>query len=794
MSGNVAYSHVVITDTLARPCKLVGMAAKKSPFFDTATTLGKIVAFFGVSALCGVLAAGLMVPVASLAGSGATAGAEVFNALPASFKGESIAQPSKILASDGSTIATIYSENRQPVKLDEISPIMRKAIVSIEDERFYEHNGVDIRGIARAAVHNFTSSSQQGASTLTQQYVNNLLINADSVNGVDRSQMTISGSKDIADKAREAKLAISIEKEMSKDEILEGYLNLVLFSGRTYGIQAAAQRFYSVDAKDLNLQQSAMLAGMVQLPNAYNPQTSPERSLKRRNTVLAAMLRTGAIDKKAYDKAVKSDLAPNPSNLRSGCITGKDAAYFCDYVTRLITSDEAYGKTKKEREDLLYRGGMTIKTTLDAKLNKKAAKDARKSIDPTAKSNTDVFSSLVSVEPGTGDILTMAQNTNYDPEKKLGNTVLNFAVEQAKGGAGGFQGGSTMKPYTTLAWLHEGHKMYDKINARKQTFNPSDTWKASCLPAGHTKIGTPWTPKNASRGFYRTMPVDYGLYWSINTATVQEAKKLDLCTITDYIDKLGVKDQNGGKGGVPAAFSPADPSFILGAKQITPLSQAAAFAAFANDGEFCEPRALTSVTDKDGNKYKVKKETCNQVIEPQNIADLNATLKKIATTRVSKGRVSGPIAGKTGTNDWSTSTWFVGYSTGISTAAWVGRVNSQRAEEDNTLQGSLINNKRAPSALDSSSYAAPLWVDFMEEAVLDYERNSFGSARSAPKPKPAPKEEKDDDDKDSKSSSSDSKSKDNKSEKPKSSSAPKDNSKGKSENNSSKPSKPKKDD
>ena len=140
--------------------------------------------------------------------------------------------------------------------------------------------------------------------------MNNLLINSDSVNGVDRSELTISGTKDIADKAREAKLAISIEKEMSKDEILEGYLNLVLFSGRNYGIQAAAQRFYSIDAKDLNLQQSAMLAGMVQLPNAYNPEQYPERSIKRRNTVLAAMLRTGAIDQKAYDKAVKSGSGP----------------------------------------------------------------------------------------------------------------------------------------------------------------------------------------------------------------------------------------------------------------------------------------------------------------------------------------------------------------------------------------------------------------------------------------------------------------------------------------------------
>lgn len=813
MSGNVAYSHVVITDTLARPCKLVGMAAKKSPFFDTATTLGKIVAFFGVSALCGVLAAGLMVPVASLAGSGATAGAEVFNALPASFKGEPIGQPSKIQASDGTTIATFYSENRQPVKLDEISPIMRKAIVAIEDERFYEHNGVDIRGIARAAVHNFTSSSQQGASTLTQQYVNNLLINADSVNGVDRSQMTISGSKDIADKAREAKLAISIEKEMTKDEILEGYLNLVLFSGRNYGIQAAAQRFYSIDAKDLNLQQSAMLAGMVQLPNAYNPETSPERSLKRRNTVLAAMLRTGAIDKKAYDKAVKSKLDPKPHHVKSGCIAADDAAYFCDYVTQLITTNAAYGKTKKDRENLLYRGGLTIKTTLDTKLNKKAAKDARKAIDP--KANEDVFASLVSVEPKNGNIVTMAQNTTYAPkaEGKNGNTMYNFAVERSLGGAGGFQGGSTMKPYTTMAWLESGHHMYDKVNASTDSYPASFKWKASCLPRGYAVAQGGWKVNNASAGFKRTMTADIGLYWSINTATVKEASMLDLCDISQAASRLGLMDQGnytdlktGEKTTVPQPINPANPSFILGSAEITPLAQASAFSTWANKGVRCEPRALTSVTDASGNKYKVPPVTCEQVMSSQVAADMNGTMKKIATNRVSKGRVSGPIAGKTGTNNYASSTWFVGYSTGISTAAWVGRLEGKSGEEKNQMHGATINDVRAPSMVDSSTYAAPLWVDFMEEAVTDFERNSFGAAKSAPKPAPKKETKKnDDDDKDSESSkpskssdskSNDSKDKDSKSDKSKDSSKSKDEdkSKGKSENNSSKPSKPKKDD
>ncbi|MGP9725686.1 transglycosylase domain-containing protein [Glutamicibacter sp. 287] len=738
------------------------MAAKKSPFFDTATTLGKIVAFFGISALCGVLAAGMLVPVAAIAKTGLTTGNNIVSALPSTFEKLPIPEPSNVLDSEGKLIATFYEQNRDPVDLEDISPYMRKAIVSVEDERFYEHSGIDPKGIARAVISNATSSSRSGASTLTQQYVNNLLVNNQILTGSDES--TVSGSKDYSDKIRELKYAVAIEKEMSKDEILEGYLNLVLFSGREYGVQAAAQRFFSVDAKDLNLQQSAMLAGMVQLPNVYNPLKNPERSLDRRNKVLGNMYRTGAITKKEYDKAVKSDLGEDPSSSASGCMAAKDDGYFCDYITNLILKDKNFGKTKEDRENLLFRGGMTIKTTLNSALNKKAAKDAREAIDPNAKSNEDIYSSLVSVEPGTGNILTMAQNTTYAPksEETGSRTFYNFAVESRLGGAGGFQGGSTMKPFTTLAWLDEGNHMYDKINAKKELFTAGDKWRASCLPGGQTYTAK-WEPKNASRGFYRTMTVDTGLYWSINSATVQEAKKVDLCTIADYATKIGLIDQKpvGSEG--PAPINPANPSFVIGTASVTPLAQAAAFATFANKGEYCEPRAITSVVDKDGTKYKVPKQNCSQQINPQYVADLNGTLKKIATNRVSKGQVAGPIAGKTGTNNGATSTWFVGYSTGISSAAWVGRLKGQGEEEKkNWLHGKMINDERAPKMVDSSTYAAPLWVDFMSKAVQQYERNSFGSVSKAPKPKPAPKPKEDDEDKEEDSKKEDSENEDSK--------------------------------
>lgn len=737
MSGKVAYSHLVITDRLSVPSKLLGMAARKSPFFNTATTLGKVVAFFGVSALCGVLTAGLMVPIASLAGSTASVGVEVFDALPSDLKGERISQPSKILAKDGSTIATFYAENRTPVPLKKISPAMRKAIVAIEDERFYEHNGVDLRGITRATVNNITSSSRQGASTLTQQYVNNLLLNADEINGVDRAERTISGTdgKDYAAKLREVKYALSIEKEMSKDQILAGYLNLVLFSGRNYGIQAAAQRFYSVDAKDLNIQQSAMLAGMVQLPNVYNPITNPKTSLKRRNTVLAAMLKTEAITQKQYDKAVKTKLGLKPTETKSGCIAADSAAYFCDYVTKLVLSDSTYGKTPKDRENLLYRGGLKITTTLDPRLQKQAERETRNMVPANDSSN--IGAAIVTVEPGSGNILAMGQNKDYSLEPGRRNTTFNFAVDRTMGGAGGFQGGSTMKPYTTLAWLEAGNNMWDKIQSPVRTWSTSYRWKASCLPSGSTNVGSDWTPQNAVKGYPTSMTVDYGLLNSVNTATIAEASQLDLCDIANATTRLGVLDydnnidpKTGEVSNYGQPISAQYPSFLIGSARITPLAQATAFAAFANDGEFCDNRAIKSVVDSEGNTFKVKPVTCKQEVDPRIVANMNGTMKKIANDKIAHGAINAPIAGKTGTNNGATSTWFVGYTTGMSTAAWVGRWD----KDTMTPTFNVPINGVARSWVDSHTFAGPMWVNYMRDTVNLYPSKKFGSPDAAPRP------------------------------------------------------------
>jgi membrane peptidoglycan carboxypeptidase len=295
------------------------MAARKSPLFDTATTLGKIVAFFGVSALCGVLAAGLLVPAAAAAGTAASGSLQFFDDLPSELEAGALAEPSKIFANDGSLIATLYEENRQPVKLAEVSPIMIDAMLAIEDDRFYEHGGVDMQGIIGALASNISSGTNRGASTITQQYVNNVIIDSNLQN---EEEVVFSGSvqKTYGDKLREMKLAIAVEKQLSKDEILEGYFNIVPFSGTTFGVQAAAKYFFNVTAAELNIPQAALLAGVVNGPTLYSPTGNPEVALKRRNLVIGTMLSTGRITQEEHDAAVATDLGLNLTPVPSNCV------------------------------------------------------------------------------------------------------------------------------------------------------------------------------------------------------------------------------------------------------------------------------------------------------------------------------------------------------------------------------------------------------------------------------------------------------------------------------------------
>ncbi len=698
------------------------MIARKSRLFDTATTLGNIIAFLGISGIAGVLAAGLLVPVAAAAGTGASASIQFFEELPAELEREALAQPTNIVAVDGSLIATLYQENRRPVTLDQVSSTMRDALIAIEDYRYYEHGGVDLEGILGAIASNVTSDTQRGASTITQQFVNNVLIDTARQNG---GNLTLSGGgKTVGDKIREMKLAIALEKDLSKDEILEGYLNIVPFSGTTYGVQAASKYFFNVDSKDLNIQQSALLAGLVNGPSAYSPESNPEGALQRRNLVIGAMLTRGKITQEQHDAAIATDLGLNVTPTLSGCVGAAQAPYFCDYVTHLILNDPAYGETPEDREKVLYRSGLTIKTTLDPRVQAAAQTAVNETANPDTTDGA-VGHTMLSLEPKTGNILSMAQNTRYNPEAGQGNTVLNFNVDQfangdpskSLGGGGGFQPGSTHKPFTLAAWVESGKALNQVVDGSKRTYPESDRWRASCVDGGYYVINTPelrgYTPQNDGDTNYGPNTVLFGFAQSLNTITMSTAKQLDLCRIRDIAYEMGVHEA-GSKEGAHVAPSINPPALIGGGVATAPLSMATAFGGFANEGTVCEPRALTEVTAIDGTSYPLPAVACKQTISKDVARGVNTATQEVM--RIGAGSILKyggiPMAGKTGTNDARSQTWFMGYNSDMVTASWVG--NWQSEGDGSSMSGLQIGGQVYPE-IDGALIAAPSWARFMQQ-------------------------------------------------------------------------------
>ncbi len=741
------YSHLLIIQRLTRACRLMRMAARKSPFFDTATTLGQIVAFFGVSALCGVLAAGLLVPAAAAAGTAASGSIQFFDDLPSELQAGALAEPSKIYANDGSLIATLYEENRQPINLDQVSPTMIDAMLAIEDDRFYEHGGVDVQGVIGALASNLTSGTNRGASTITQQYVNSVIIDTNLQN---KQEVVLSGNKDYGDKLREMKLAIAVEKQLSKDEILEGYFNIVPFSGTTFGVQAASKYFFNVDASQLNIPQAALLAGVVNGPSVYSPTGNPELALQRRNIVIRAMLDKGRITQEEHDAAVATDLGLNITPVPSNCTGAVQAPYFCDYVMHLILNDERYGATTEDRQKLLYRGGLSINTTLDPEIQNAAQTAVNETANPDT-TDPEIGHSMVSMEPRSGKILSMAQNTRYTPEEGAGNSVINFNVDlnqdgdpnKPLGGMGGFQPGSTYKPFTVAAWLDAGKTLNTTLNGSKRTYPAGHSWNASCLPGGRYGIPEPWTPINYGDTNYKTTTVIDGLANSLNTITMAEINQLDLCKFQEMAFASGIHNGKSASG-QNEMLGVNPPSSFGGGGDASPLAMATGFATFAAEGLKCEPRALESVTAADGRSFEVPAQECTQVMKKEVAQGVNAATQQVMTKGSGYYLQNGkPVAGKTGTNDFRSQTWFMGYTTGMVTASWLG--NHVWGNERGSMEGKQIGGQVYPE-IDGSKIAGPSWKNFIDRIPDQYQANPFtpppasvmGTVAAPPRPAPAP--------------------------------------------------------
>ena len=716
------------------------MATRRNPLFDTATTLGKILGFLGVSAICGVLVAGLLVPAAAVSGSTASGSIEFFDTLPAELQVDPPSQSTKILAADGSVIANLYAENRTRVPLDQISPYMKDAVIAIEDNRFYEHGGVDTTGILRALVAT-ARGNKQGASTITQQYVNNVL-NASLESEGRSADVKLNGvNKGVGDKLREMKLAIALEKKFTKEQILEGYLNIVFFNRDAYGIEAASKFFFSTSAKDLTLPQAALLAGLVNSPSAFDPITNPENAKVRRDLVLNAMLAQGKITKAQHTAAVATPVKPKVTPARQGCAYSPTAPYFCDYVLHLLLNNPAYGADATEREKKIFRGGLTIKTTLDPK----AQKAAQDQVNASAGSNADKWgAALVSVEPKTGKITNMAQNTSWFPGKGKFDSQINFSVDQYDdqgndlNGLGGAQPGSTMKPFTFAEWLEEGKSMNTFVNAAQRRYGQDFPWRNTCsTPTVGWYDSSNGTDdlQNAEEGYYRNMTVLDGLKNSINTATFASASQLDLCGIQKVVDAVGLH------GGLPVrdketnAIVDANPKVtmttlgnLLGSTQTAPLTMASAFASFANDGKYCAPIAITSVTDQTGAQLPAQSTACRDAVKPEVARGVNYALQQVLNEgsgsliepRIST-RTTFPIAAKTGTSNNNGSTWVVGHTTGLATAAWFG---DALGAQDRAGQNVTVNGKFY-TGIDGYMIAGPMFSQFMSQIAPAYGTEPF---------------------------------------------------------------------
>ncbi|MFJ5961773.1 transglycosylase domain-containing protein [Pseudarthrobacter oxydans] len=723
------------------------MATKRKHRNGFGAALGRFLGFLAASAMCGVLAASLVVPAVAAAGFGVSNSIGFFDSLPEELTVQPPSQSTKVLTSDGQPIATFFAENRVRIPLDQMSPHIKDAIIAIEDSRFYEHAGIDPQGIVRALVSNLTQGGQQGASTITQQYVTNV-VNEARLSQDRPDEVILSGQKDVGDKLREMKLAIALEKKFTKEQILEGYLNIVFFNSDAYGIEAASRYFFSTTAKDLTLPQAALLAGLVNSPTFYNPAINPDKSIVRRNQVLSEMLLQGKITQAQHDEAVATPIELKISPERQGCAYAAMAPYFCDYISHLILNNPAYGPSLIERQRKLYRGGLTIVTTLDSRLQ--AAAQAQ--VDGTAGPNPDRWgAALVTVQPGTGKILAMAQNTVFLPEPGKFDTHLNFNVDAKDpqgndlNGAGGFQPGSTMKPFTFAEWLNEGKSLTAEVDASRRVYPLDFPWRSSCgkvmgaysTAQNNPQLGAADDLQNAEEGFYRKIAINYGLYNSINTATFATAAQLDFCGIQKMVDAVGL---HSGLDGAPINMHQL--GNLLGAIGVAPLHLANAFATFANDGRYCSPIALVDVKDATGGNLPAQPVECRDAVKPDVARGVNNVLQDVLVKGSGvwinpKTHDKFPVAAKTGTSNNNGSTWIVGYTTGIATASFFGDAleGQKRAGQNVTINGTFYPR------LDGYMIAGPQWANYMLQAAPLYPTNPFPPpppSMMGPSPSPSP--------------------------------------------------------
>ncbi len=656
------------------------------------TSLGMMLA---ASLALGVVVAGLAVPFVGVAGIATQTAAESMDDLPTELEDVPLAQKTTMLDSRGNVIATLYDENRVNVELDDIKRTMVKAIVAIEDYRFYQHGALDVRGTVRALVTNSASSSvQQGGSSLTQQLVKLSLLNAADTKAEQRAAT----EQTYARKLRELRYAVALEQKHSKDWILERYLNTAYFGDGAYGIQAAAKHFFDVNASELDLRQSATLAGLVQNPSTYDPTNAPERALERRNVVLDRMAELGVVKDRAARRTKKTDLGLDVQDAKNGCLYSA-APFFCDYATSYLLADPALGETRAERQRLIEAGGLTITTTVDLRFQQAATDSVQSQVNPT----DQAIGGLAMVEPRTGAVKAIAQSRPMG--NGPGQTFLNYVTPQEYGDSAGFQPGSTFKPFVLATAIKQGIPLSTSIaSPQTRTFNQADF--ANC-PGQPPFAGT--FPVNNSTGA-GTFNLYTGTQQSVNTFFVELERRTGVCEPYNLAKQLGIRLDN--PTGVGAERVPI---FTLGVADVSPVEMAEAYATFAGRGLHCDARPVSSIEDANGNVVKTYDPTCEQVLDAPVADAVNDVLRGVQEpggfgfdAGISLSQES---AGKTGTTSSQRAVWFSGYTPNLAAAAMVAGAN--QAGQPQSLVGQTVGGSFVDTASGSGT-AGPLWGDAMQ--------------------------------------------------------------------------------
>ena len=624
-----------------------------------------------------LVAVGVIAAIGLAAGIGGTAGVFAYGASCdlGSLEPVRIGRNTFVYASDGSLLGSIPAErNRQPVSAEDMSPWVRKATIAVEDRRFYEHGGIDVEGIARAAVADLRAGEVvEGGSTITQQLVRNLYI---------------SRERTVQRKLKEACLAAKLDGAWSKERILTTYLNQVFFGNQAYGIEAAAQTYFSKSARELSLAESALLAGLTRAPSLYDPFTAPGRAVARRAVVLRAMLETGVLKRKRFRKVLRSELTLRPGRLYSQI----REPYFFGYVRdRLI---EAYGAER------VRSGGMNVYTTIVPRYQRLA----EKAIRDTMNQPTDPAAALISISPRTGAIRAMAAVIPNRPKNEF--NLLSQARRQP---------GSTFKTFVLAAAVEMG------INP-DSTYYVSAPFTYKVHPAGNCDDGSWWCVHTYANDYYGWSSIRSATIRSDNSVYAQLTLDVTAERVADAARRMGVRSSLDVRGAYV-------PSIGLGSVAVSPLDLASGYATLAAEGVYAEPMAIRRVVLADGREdteagwgVPRRRRAISEGTAAVVTRILEQNIQSGTGTRAAFGR---PAAGKTGTNEEHADAWFAGYTPDLATTVWIGYTKGEIPME--SVHG---------IAVSGGTFPAEIWRLFMEPALEGTEPTPFEEPARWPTWKP----------------------------------------------------------